>query len=257
MRAITFASMDTPGPYETQSPRRPTSTSRCPKQDWDQNTRRWIHGAVQLSGDQLSIAAHEAYPGHYVQFLWMQQIHDRVRKLLGANTNVEGWAHYCEQMMLDEGLAQSHVSRTTRASRNCCAWASCRMRCCATRASSSASSCTPDKFTFDQAVDFFVKEGYQSRAVGTVETKRGTATRPISTTRWASCRSMKLRADVAGEARRSLQSADSSTTLHAAGFRADQDRAPCDAAGRFADALTRTGLRAAMPARSTTLPTHP
>jgi uncharacterized protein (DUF885 family) len=29
--------------------------------------------------------------------------------------------------------------------------------------------------SFDQAVSFFVKEGYQSRAGGTVETKRGTS----------------------------------------------------------------------------------
>ena len=43
------------------------------------------------------------YPGHYVQFLWVQQAPSKVRKLLGANSNAEGWAHYCEQMMLDEG----------------------------------------------------------------------------------------------------------------------------------------------------------
>ncbi len=30
----------------------------------------------------------------------------KVRKLLGANSNAEGWAHYCEQMMLDEGYGQ-------------------------------------------------------------------------------------------------------------------------------------------------------
>ena len=27
----------------------------------------------------------------------------KARKLIGANTYIEGWAHYCEQMMLDEG----------------------------------------------------------------------------------------------------------------------------------------------------------
>jgi uncharacterized protein (DUF885 family) len=30
------------------------------------------------------------------------------------------------------------------------------------------------KWTTDQAIDFFVKEGYQSKSVGEVETKRGT-----------------------------------------------------------------------------------
>ena len=50
-----------------------------------------------------STAIHEAYPGHYVQFLWVQNAPSKVRKLLGANSNAEGWAHYCEQMMIDEG----------------------------------------------------------------------------------------------------------------------------------------------------------
>jgi len=30
-------------------------------------------------------------------------VQSKVRKLIQANSNVEGWAHYCEQMMLDEG----------------------------------------------------------------------------------------------------------------------------------------------------------
>ena len=57
-------------------------------------------------GTVISTAVHEAYPGHYVQFLWVPQAPTRVRKILGANTNVEGWAHYTEQMMLDNGYGQ-------------------------------------------------------------------------------------------------------------------------------------------------------
>ena len=47
---------------------------------------------------------HEVYPGHYLQFLYAKQFPSDVRKVFGANTNTEGWAHYCEQMMLDEGF---------------------------------------------------------------------------------------------------------------------------------------------------------
>ena len=54
-------------------------------------------------GTIVSTSVHEAYPGHYMQFLWQPQFPSTIRKLLGANTNIEGWAHYCEQMMLDEG----------------------------------------------------------------------------------------------------------------------------------------------------------
>jgi uncharacterized protein (DUF885 family) len=34
-----------------------------------------------------NVVVHEAYPGHYVQFLWMHRIDDRVRKLIGASSN--------------------------------------------------------------------------------------------------------------------------------------------------------------------------
>jgi uncharacterized protein (DUF885 family) len=50
-----------------------------------------------------STSIHETYPGHYVQFLRVQNAPSKVRKLLGASSNSEGWAHYCEQMMIDEG----------------------------------------------------------------------------------------------------------------------------------------------------------
>ncbi|MFZ0869990.1 MAG: DUF885 domain-containing protein, partial [Rhodanobacter sp.] len=104
MRAITFASMDTPGPYETVAKEAYFNVT-LPESDWSkQRTQEFM---AQFSYPVIStIATHEAYPGHYIQFLWMHHLDDRVRKLLGATTNVEGWAHYCEQMMLDEGLAQ-------------------------------------------------------------------------------------------------------------------------------------------------------
>ena len=50
------------------------------------------------------INVHEAYPGHYLQFLYAPQFPTKTRKLTFCGTNVEGWAHYCEQMMVDEGF---------------------------------------------------------------------------------------------------------------------------------------------------------
>ena len=63
-------------------------------------------------GTIISTSVHEAYPGHYVQFLWQNQFPSKVRKLVGASTNIEGWAHYCEQMMLDEGYGQPGAGAT-------------------------------------------------------------------------------------------------------------------------------------------------
>jgi hypothetical protein len=196
MRATTFASMDTPGPFETQA-REAYFNVTLPEASWDK--KRTDEFMAQFSFPVITVVAvHEAYPGHYIQFLWMQQIHDRVRKLLGANTNVEGWAHYCEQMMLDEGLAQSLFPSDGRQQkllrlgqlqdallRNARFIVGIKLH--------------TGQFTFDQAVDFFVKEGYQSRAVGTVEAKRGTGDPTYLYYTLGKLQIQKLRADVAAK----------------------------------------------------------
>src|SRR5262249_21757785 len=60
--------------------------------------RQWYYAAIS------NVSVHEVYPGHYLQFLYAKQFPTDVRKVFGANTNSEGWAHYAEQMMLDEGF---------------------------------------------------------------------------------------------------------------------------------------------------------
>jgi uncharacterized protein (DUF885 family) len=50
------------------------------------------------------INVHEAFPGHYLQFLYAPKFPTKVRKLVFSGTNAEGWAHYTEQMMIDEGF---------------------------------------------------------------------------------------------------------------------------------------------------------
>jgi uncharacterized protein (DUF885 family) len=49
---------------------------------------------------------HEAYPGHFVQFAHLKRVRSKPRKVLGIapSSYVEGWAHYVEQMMVDEGF---------------------------------------------------------------------------------------------------------------------------------------------------------
>jgi len=105
----------------------------------------------------LSTAIHEAYPGHYVQFLWIQHVDSKARKLLGAASNAEGWAHYCEEMMLDEGYTQDSRMRLGQVAG----------RSPARRPPiSSASRCTPGKTELSiRAVEFFQKDGYQTHEV--------------------------------------------------------------------------------------------
>jgi uncharacterized protein (DUF885 family) len=101
-RSGSFASMDTPGPYETRATQAFYYVTPVEK-DWD---AKHVDEHLRLYNPPVvaMINVHEAYPGHYLQFLYAKQFPTKVRKLLYCGTNAEGWAHYCEQMMVDEGF---------------------------------------------------------------------------------------------------------------------------------------------------------
>jgi len=162
-RALTFASMDTPGPYETVA-KEAFFNVTLPEKSWKPERVADFMGAFNR-GTILSTAIHEAYPGHYVQFLWMQHVDSRVRKLLGANSNAEGWAHYCEQMMLDEGVSTDPKMRLGQLQdallRDARYIVGIEMH--------------TGKRTMEQGVEFFEKEGFQTHETADRETKRGTS----------------------------------------------------------------------------------
>jgi uncharacterized protein (DUF885 family) len=164
MRALTTASMDTPGPYEKVA-KEAFFNVTLPESSWTpQQVEEHLEGFNR--GTIISTAVHEAYPGHYVQFLWMQTIPSKVRKLLGAASNSEGWAHYTEQMMLDEGYGNGDLKLRLgqlqdALLRNARYIVGIQMH--------------TGNMTYNQGIDFFVNEGYQSRTNGERETKRGTS----------------------------------------------------------------------------------
>jgi uncharacterized protein (DUF885 family) len=164
MRALTTASMDTPGPYETVA-KEAFFNVTLPEPSWTpKQVEEHMEGFNR--GTIISTAVHEAYPGHYVQFLWMQTIPSKVRKLLGANSNAEGWAHYCEQMMLDEGYGNGDLKLRLgqlqdALLRDARYIVGIQMH--------------TGKMSYEQGIDFFVNEGYQTRTNGERETKRGTS----------------------------------------------------------------------------------
>jgi uncharacterized protein (DUF885 family) len=101
-RSGTFASMDTPGPYETKATEAFYYVTP-PEKDWSaRRVEEHLRAYNKWVMDIISI--HEAYPGHFVQFLYSKQFPTKTRKLVFAGSNVEGWAHYCEQMMLEQGF---------------------------------------------------------------------------------------------------------------------------------------------------------
>src|SRR5256884_339317 len=105
-RATSFASMDTPGPFEkraTEAYYYVTPTEN----DWPEKQKQeWLTAFNYYTSDITSI--HEAYPGHYVQFLHLNESPaSKVEKIFDSYAFIEGWAHYCEKMMLDEGYGSA------------------------------------------------------------------------------------------------------------------------------------------------------
>jgi uncharacterized protein (DUF885 family) len=101
-RATTFASMDTPGPLEKKALAAYFYVT-LPDPSWPASRVGQL--LEFFSPPAISnTSVHEVYPGHFIQFLDNRDNPDLVRSLFYSGANVEGWAFYCEQMMLDEGL---------------------------------------------------------------------------------------------------------------------------------------------------------
>jgi uncharacterized protein (DUF885 family) len=52
---------------------------------------------------------HEVYPGHYLAMLALRAQPSKLQKVFYCYSAGEGWAHYAEQMLLDEGFADGDV----------------------------------------------------------------------------------------------------------------------------------------------------
>jgi uncharacterized protein (DUF885 family) len=103
-RSGSFASMDTPGPFEEKAKEAYYYVTPV-EADWTEKQKE-EHLRLFNPPVMKMITVHEAFPGHYLQFLYMPMIASKTRKLTESGANVEGWAHYTEQMMIEQGFAQ-------------------------------------------------------------------------------------------------------------------------------------------------------
>jgi hypothetical protein len=103
----TFASMWTPGPFETRPMRAfyyiTDVDPSWPPERQDEHLRDFSYGAL------WAISIHEVFPGHFLHYQHLRQLEAKLRKsiLFSSVAFVEGWAHYCEQMMVDEGFRKN------------------------------------------------------------------------------------------------------------------------------------------------------
>src|SRR5688572_22718533 len=99
-----FTSMWTPGPFESK-PSRAYYYLTDVERGWPPE-RQKEHMRDFAIPVLWNISIHEVFPGHFVQHQHLRQVDSKVRKstLFAPTSFVEGWAHYCEQMMIEAGF---------------------------------------------------------------------------------------------------------------------------------------------------------
>jgi uncharacterized protein (DUF885 family) len=174
-RATSFASMDTPGPFEKRATEAFYYVTPV-ENDWPEKQKEeWLTSFNYYTSDIVSI--HEAYPGHYVQFLRLNASPaSKVEKIFGNYSFVEGWAHYCEKMMIDEGFGaaanQNNPEEVKRAAKYRMAQADeALLRLC--RLCVSVKMHTQN-MTVDEATKFFQDNCYYEEKPARAEAMRGT-----------------------------------------------------------------------------------
>jgi uncharacterized protein (DUF885 family) len=99
-----FASMWTPGPFETKPTRAyyylTDVDPSWPAERQDEHLRDYNYPTL------WSISIHEVYPGHFLHYQHLRRVESKARKsiMFAPASFVEGWAHYCEQMMIEAGF---------------------------------------------------------------------------------------------------------------------------------------------------------
>ena len=157
--------MWTPGPFEARPLRAfyyiTDVDPSWPPERQDEHLRDFNYGAL------WSISIHEVFPGHFLHYQHLRQVDSKLRKsiLFSSTAFVEGWAHYCEQMMIEEGFRRERSRRPPRAARRgairlCRFIVGIRLHC--------------EDMSVEQGVRFFRDEAFLEEASARREAERGT-----------------------------------------------------------------------------------
>jgi len=132
--------------------------------DWPpEKQEEWLRHLNYATLQNISV--HEAYPGHYVHFLHRARVGSDVAKSHYSYAFTEGWAHYCEEMMVEHGFGGGDpklrlVQLQDALLRNC-------------RYLSSIEMHTSD-WGWEDATKFFMENAFLDRLPAEREAKRGT-----------------------------------------------------------------------------------
>jgi uncharacterized protein (DUF885 family) len=162
-RTTTTASFDSPGPLETVATQTYYNVTPVDPRWSAKQKEEYLEGLSNY--ERPIISAHECYPGHFVNYAIDKQ-HDLslTRKLNWNQAFGEGWAHYSEQMMVDEGWGNGDP-RVRLAQLDEALLRAARFVV--------GVKLHTQGMTIAQAEDFFVKEGLQGRQIAVEESLRG------------------------------------------------------------------------------------
>ena len=157
-----FAAMDMPGPFETKATE--AFYYVTPVEDgWtDQQKEEWLTSFNYASLQNISI--HEAYPGHYVHYLHTKNAPSQVSRAFGAYSFWEGWGHYTEEMMVEQGYATD--PRIVLGQLSDALLRNCRYVC--------AVRMHAHGMTVEEATRFFMENAYMEELPARKEAMRGT-----------------------------------------------------------------------------------
>ncbi|HKF39885.1 MAG TPA: DUF885 domain-containing protein [Candidatus Acidoferrum sp.] len=173
MRATTTASMDTPGPFETKATESYFDVTLPAPGDSPEEVASLMEGFN--IGTIFSTSTHETYPGHYLQYLWTPRAPSKLRKILQANTNVEGWAHYSEQMMMEQGYLKPGIGAKDEREAGFIHLGQLQDALLRDSRFVVGLEMHTGNMSFAEAKTFFVKEGFQTAKIADIEAKRGTS----------------------------------------------------------------------------------
>jgi hypothetical protein len=161
----TFASLWTPGPFEVAKvPACYYITNVDPA--WS-DSRKEEHLLDLNYASLWSVSTHEVYPGHFLHFEHLRQVKARLRKsmLCAPMSFIEGWAHYAEQMVLDEGF--EHGNAEIRLGQLAEALTRLARTIVGIRLHT-------EDLSVEQGVRFFTEEAYLEEGTARQEAERGT-----------------------------------------------------------------------------------
>jgi uncharacterized protein (DUF885 family) len=112
-RKFAFAAMNTPGPFEPPNANQAYYWVTPTEPEWsDEQVEN--HMKFFNKGFFEVVTIHEAWPGHYLQLLYNNTSESDISKTLAYSiTMIEGWAHYCEEMIYESGYEPGIIDRDT------------------------------------------------------------------------------------------------------------------------------------------------